>query len=74
MEESRVQFASWEEASKAGKLALNQFLQTTPREQPRCERVRIEAARIIPVPILPLRLVVARIRGEWLRTEAQYLA
>ena len=27
MEESRVQFASWEEASQAGKLALNQFLQ-----------------------------------------------
>jgi hypothetical protein len=26
--ESRVQFASWEEASTAGKLALNQFLQT----------------------------------------------
>jgi hypothetical protein len=26
-EESRVQFASWEEASQAGKLALNQFLQ-----------------------------------------------
>ena len=28
VEESRVQFASWEEASTAGKLALNQFLQT----------------------------------------------
>jgi hypothetical protein len=28
VEESLVQFASWEEASKAGKLALNQFLQT----------------------------------------------
>ena len=28
VEESRVQFASWEEASRAGKLALNQFLQT----------------------------------------------
>jgi hypothetical protein len=27
VEESRVQFASWEEASQAGKLALNQFLQ-----------------------------------------------
>jgi hypothetical protein len=27
VEESRVQFASWEEASRAGKLALNQFLQ-----------------------------------------------
>jgi hypothetical protein len=26
-EESRVQFTSWEEASQAGKLALNQFLQ-----------------------------------------------
>jgi len=25
VEESRVQFASWEEASQAGKLALNQF-------------------------------------------------
>ena len=28
VEESLVQFASWEEASKAGKLALNQLLQT----------------------------------------------
>src|SRR4249920_1215110 len=28
VEESLVQFASWEEASTAGKLALNQFLQT----------------------------------------------
>ena len=28
VEEPRVQFASWEEASTAGKLALNQFLQT----------------------------------------------
>ena len=28
VEELLVQFASWEEASKAGKLALNQFLQT----------------------------------------------
>ena len=28
VEESRVQFASWEGASTAGKLALNQFLQT----------------------------------------------
>jgi hypothetical protein len=28
VEESRVQFASWETASTAGKLALNQFLQT----------------------------------------------
>ena len=28
VEESLIQFASWEEASKAGKLALNQFLQT----------------------------------------------
>ena len=27
VEESRVQFASWEEASQAGKLALNQFWQ-----------------------------------------------
>ena len=27
MEESRVQFTSWEEASQAGKRALNQFLQ-----------------------------------------------
>jgi hypothetical protein len=27
VEESRVQFTSWEEASQAGKLALNQFLQ-----------------------------------------------
>ena len=27
VEESRVQFASWEEANQAGKLALNQFLQ-----------------------------------------------
>jgi len=27
VEESRVQFASWEEASQAGKLALDQFLQ-----------------------------------------------
>jgi hypothetical protein len=27
VEEARVQFASWEEASQAGKLALNQFLQ-----------------------------------------------
>src|SRR5258705_14021290 len=31
VEESRVQFASWEEASKAGNLALKQFLTTTPR-------------------------------------------
>src|ERR1700719_1347912 len=28
VEESLVQFASWEEASTAGKLALNQFLHT----------------------------------------------
>jgi hypothetical protein len=28
VEESLVQFASWEEASRAGNLALNQFLQT----------------------------------------------
>jgi len=28
VEESRVQFTSWEEASQAGKLALNQFLHT----------------------------------------------
>jgi hypothetical protein len=27
VEESRVQFTSWEEASQAGKRALNQFLQ-----------------------------------------------
>jgi hypothetical protein len=27
VEESRVQFGSWEEASQAGKLALTQFLQ-----------------------------------------------
>ena len=31
VEESRVQFASWEEASTAGKLALNQILANTLR-------------------------------------------
>ena len=30
-EESRIQFTSWEEASQAGKLALNQFLQRHSR-------------------------------------------
>jgi hypothetical protein len=48
-------------------------LQTTPRAAA-LRGVRIEAARIIPVPILPLRVLVARIIGEWLKTEARYLA